>query len=78
MMKGKTLKGLFILLFAFLFVINSFGQKESYVPLNIKPAYEKGTRCYDGTPGQNYWQNSAKYDIKVEYTLQWKIISWIL
>ncbi len=74
MMKGKTLKGLFILLFVFLFVINSFGQKESYVPLNIKQAYEKGTRSYDGKPGQNYWQNHSKYDIKVNIDPYTKIL----
>ena len=64
-MKGKTVKVFFIFLFAFLIVITSFAQKESYVPLNIKKAYERVTRSYDGTPGINYWQNHAKYDIKV-------------
>ncbi len=64
-MKGKTVRGFFILLFAFLFVTISFAQKEFYVPLNIKPAYEKGTRSYDGKPGPNYWQNHSQYNINV-------------
>jgi hypothetical protein len=58
-------KAFFILFILFLFVPISFAQKESYVPLNIRPAYERGTRSYDGKPGPNYWQNRAQYDIKV-------------
>lgn len=29
-------------------------------------AYEKGTRSFDGKPGENYWQNSSDYKIKVQ------------
>jgi hypothetical protein len=32
---------------------------------NVLSAYEKGTRSFDGKPGENYWQNSADYKIKV-------------
>jgi hypothetical protein len=41
-------------------------QSALYVPLDIKKAYEKHTRNYDGTPGKNYWQNSANYMINVQ------------
>ena len=34
-------------------------------PLNIRRAYEKGTRSMDGKPGKNYWLNHSEYDIKV-------------
>jgi hypothetical protein len=37
-----------------------------YMPLDIRQAYEKGTRNYDGTPGKNLWQNTCNYNIKVE------------
>jgi len=37
------------------------------VPTNIKKAYDKGTRSYDGRPGQNYWQNGADYDLKINF-----------
>ena len=73
-MKGKTVRGFFILLFAFLFVTISFAQKESYVPLNIKQAYEKGTRSYDGKPGPNYWQNHAQYNINVSIDPSTKLL----
>ncbi len=66
MMKGTFVKNIFVIIFVFLFTVISFAQKESYVPLNIKPAYEKGTRSFDGKPGSNYWQNRSDYDIKVK------------
>jgi len=39
-------------------------------PLDIPDAYmsavENGTRSSDGTPGENYWQNYAKYQLQAE------------
>jgi len=37
------------------------------IPLNIKAAYDKGTRSPDGKPGRNYWQNTADYDLKITF-----------
>ena len=51
-----------------------FGQDDLYMPLNIKKAYENGTRNYDGTPGPNYWQNSSDYKINVEIDPQKKML----
>lgn len=36
-----------------------------YMPRNIKAAYEKGTRSYDGKPGKNYWQNHGNYTMNI-------------
>ncbi|PIQ09427.1 MAG: peptidase, partial [Ignavibacteriales bacterium CG18_big_fil_WC_8_21_14_2_50_31_20] len=41
-------------------------QTSLYMPLDIKKAYANGTRNYDGTPGKNYWQNSADYKISAQ------------
>ncbi|MFA6979379.1 MAG: M1 family metallopeptidase [Ignavibacteriaceae bacterium] len=41
-------------------------QTSLYIPLDVKKAYTNGTRNYDGTPGKNYWQNSADYKINVQ------------
>lgn len=30
-------------------------------------AYENGTRDVSGMPGKNYWQNTANYDIKIDF-----------
>jgi hypothetical protein len=37
------------------------------VPLNVQAAYNKGIRSSKGTPGNNYWQNTADYDLKVNF-----------
>jgi hypothetical protein len=36
-----------------------------FMPQNIQKAYANKTRSMDGKPGENYWQNKAKYDIKI-------------
>jgi len=74
MMKGTFVKNIFVIIFVFLFTLISFAQKESYVPLNIKPAYEKGTRSFDGKPGSNYWQNKSEYNIKVKLDPRTKLL----
>ena len=74
-MRGLSVKSFYVTLFVFLLIADSFAQKESYIPLNIRPAYEKGTRSLDGNPGPNYWQNSAKYKIKVNLDPRVKILN---
>ncbi len=37
------------------------------VPLNIREAFDKGTRTAAGVPGPHYWQNRADYSIKVNF-----------
>ncbi|MFY0600078.1 MAG: M1 family metallopeptidase [Cyclobacteriaceae bacterium] len=34
------------------------------MPIEIRTAYEKGTRSWDGSVSKSYYQNRAKYDIK--------------
>lgn len=41
----------------------SFSQTSLYMPIDVKYAYDQGTRSFDGSPGPNYWQNSADYTI---------------
>ncbi|OGU76478.1 MAG: hypothetical protein A2V93_03435 [Ignavibacteria bacterium RBG_16_34_14] len=53
-----------IILFVLVNLSLNFAQ-ELFIPRDILSAYEKGTRSFDGTPGKNYWQNSADYKIKV-------------
>jgi hypothetical protein len=53
----------------------AFGQKDLYMPLEFQKAYQNGTRSDNGMPGENYWQNSSSYDIKVEIVPgTWEII----
>lgn len=58
----------FHLLLLFLTYNFSFGQSISFFePINFKTARENGTRTANGEPGQNYWQNSADYSMKVDF-----------
>src|SRR4051812_36795557 len=36
-----------------------------YMPRAVKAAYTKGTRSNDGRPGPRYWQNHARYAIRL-------------
>ncbi|MGD8779873.1 MAG: M1 family metallopeptidase [Ignavibacteria bacterium] len=67
---------LFFLIIFLLIQVKNFAQnKNLFVPLNIQNAYQKGTRNYDGTPGENYWQNKAMYKIKVEIEPETRMLS---
>jgi hypothetical protein len=50
-----------------LFCLETIAQQSLPVPRNIKTAYDKGTRSADGKPGKNYWQNTADYDLKINF-----------
>jgi len=60
MKKGSTL------VIIFFFFASAFGQQLP-IPRNIKNTYDKGTRSTDGKPGSNYWQNTAAYDISINF-----------
>ncbi|HZW37974.1 MAG TPA: M1 family metallopeptidase [Ignavibacteriaceae bacterium] len=68
-MKIKT-----IFLFVIFFTVTIFPQNY-YLPINIKKAYDNGTRSYDGRPGKNYWQNTSNYKIKAELNPFSKVIT---
>jgi len=55
-----------LVFFLFLPVFSFSSDNSLYMPLNIKKAYQKGTRTYDGVPGEAYWQNRSEYQIKVK------------
>ena len=74
-MKAKTL--LFVITaFVLSTVISSnvIAQNKLYMPRNIKKAYEKGTRSFDGKPGKNYWQNYSDYKINVKVTPKTRLV----
>ncbi|MBE0551139.1 MAG: M1 family metallopeptidase [Ignavibacterium sp.] len=68
------MKRIFLFLLLFVLTIILEAQDNSYIPLNIRPAYEKGTRSLDGKPGPNYWQNKAEYNIKVNLDPRTKLL----
>ena len=58
-----------LLLSSFILVLNGFSQHSSlYMPNEIKQAYKKGTRSWDGMPGTHYWVNESNYEIDAEFS----------
>lgn len=50
-------------------------QTELPLPLNLKTAFDKGTRSMTGQPGKNYWQNTAEYTLRIHFTPAIRLIS---
>ena len=47
--------------------LSAFAQQGLPVPAEIQHAYANGTRNVNGKPGVKYWQNSADYELKVDF-----------
>lgn len=60
----KSIKIFSLLLFATVYV-----SAQTSLPIApvFQKAYQKGTRNTNGKPGKNYWQNTSKYDLKVDF-----------
>ena len=52
-----------------------FAQSSYFVPKEIQAAYDNGTRSHKGVPGENYWQNTVKYNLKAELNPQTKMLN---
>jgi hypothetical protein len=50
-----------------LFSLAAHTQKLLPTPKNIEATYTKGTRSADGKPGKKYWQNTADYDLSIQF-----------
>ena len=46
-----------------------------YMPVNIKRAYDNETRSFDGKPGAKYWQNSADYNMHIDFVPNSRMIN---
>jgi len=64
-------------LFVFLFFPFLTFTANAQLPVEgvFKQAYQKGTRDVSGMPGQNYWQNTANYDIKIDFNPSTRLVS---
>lgn len=65
---------LFILLLLFAF-LQSSAQTNLPAARNIESAFSKNTRSHTGQPGKNYWQNTAKYNLKINFNPATRLIS---
>jgi len=73
MLKNSLIK--ILVLISVLPYFGLFAQQELYMSRNIQSAYEEGTRSFSGMPGDNYWQNSSDYKIKVEVNPQENLLA---
>jgi hypothetical protein len=64
-MKNYFISFLFITILSGIFATAN-AQSSLYIPRNVLTAYEKGTRSFDGKPGQKYWVNRSEYKIDAE------------
>jgi hypothetical protein len=64
-----------LVLASFLLCTNSLAQQSLPIPRNIQAAYDKGTRSPDGTPGKHYWENTADYDLKINFDPTTRILN---
>lgn len=69
------MKKIFSILCTALVSVNLVAQTNLPVPINIKAAFDKGTRDINGKPGKNYWQNTAVYDIAVNFEPATRVIT---
>src|SRR5437764_11460812 len=57
--------------FVFCLLISSFQylfSQDLYLPRDVKKAFNKETRSFDGRQGKNYWQNYGRYNISITAT----------
>jgi len=54
-----------------------YAQTTLPVPRNIQATYNGGTRSISGKPGNNYWQNSADYNLHVHFEPATRLISGV-
>jgi hypothetical protein len=62
---NKTMVLVLLGVFGFAILSSNAQENRFFMPIEIRKAYEKGTRSYDGSPGANYWQNTVDYKIQV-------------
>lgn len=63
-----------LILLSFVIRINA-QEKGLFIPVEFRSSYEKGIRNYDGTPGENYWQNHSDYVIEAKIDTLSNILS---
>jgi len=66
-----------LLVLATIFTCYANGQNLLPTPRNIQKTYDKGTRSIDGKPGKNYWQNTANYDLRVNFDPSTRMINGV-
>ncbi|PLX14209.1 MAG: hypothetical protein C0598_01845 [Marinilabiliales bacterium] len=61
------MKKILTTIISILLIFQLYSQSDLYTPKEIEAAYQLKTRSLNGSPGENYFQNTADYDINVEF-----------
>ena len=58
-----------IKIFSLLLCASVYASAQTQLPIEpvFQQTYQKETRSTNGKPGKNYWQNTAKYDLNVDF-----------
>ena len=72
------MKRLGLILLLILVSAGLFAQQNLQIPAEIQNAYQKGTRSMNGSPGSEYWQNTADYHIKAEFNPKTRLLKGIV
>ncbi len=64
-----------LIVFCLFFIFLQANAQQLPVPRNQRAAYAKATRSMSGSPGKNYWQNSARYRINVDFLPATRLLS---
>jgi hypothetical protein len=67
----------FLLIIISFHVIAVSAQKLLPTPRNVQATYNKGTRSTAGKPGKNYWQNTAAYDLNIQFDPATRLLTGI-
>jgi hypothetical protein len=59
------MKRILLITAGIMILLSGYTQNRLYEPMEMQEAYEKLTRSPKGIPGENYWQNSAAYQLQV-------------
>ncbi|MFD0941218.1 M1 family metallopeptidase [Pedobacter boryungensis] len=63
-----------IKLFSILFLVSLYAKAQLPIAPVFQQAYQNGTRDVSGAPGSKYWQNTANYDLKIDFNPETRLI----
>jgi hypothetical protein len=67
-----------IKLFSILFLVSLYAKAQLPIQLPMgqvfQQTYQKGTRDVSGAPGAKYWQNTANYNLKVDFNPETRVL----
>ena len=80
MISQKIRQTYFTLAVALMVFSASFENAKAQLPIDpvFQKAYQNGTRDKSGAPGKKYWQNSANYNINIDFNPETRLIKGLV